>query len=230
MRGLGHLRAASLTFLLLGFFGTTVRAGEFYYLLIFGSQSQPKRLRDCHSWATFVKAVGEGPDPANYSLEAHSLSWVPASLDVHVWRPKPEPGANLSLEKTLEWVYSSNQNVTMWGPFLIRPIIYQRSLEVRAILERGEAQYRAIDSATNLLISDCIHAVAAVDPQFGRLHYPLIRIGKPASRYIARQVKSRTLVYQDDSDNEWLIPRLGLSRFPIKIVPPSQTPDRKGYF
>jgi hypothetical protein len=228
MRGFEYLRTATFTFLLLGFCGTSVRAGEFYYLLIFGAQSQPKRLRDCHTWATFVKAVGEGTDPNNYTLEANTISWVPASLDVKVWSPRPVPGMNMSLEQTLNWVYSRGENVTMWGPFRVGQALYQRSLEVRSTLEGGSIQYRAIDTAANLLISDCIHALAAVDPQFGRGHYPLIRIGNSASRHIASQIKSRSLFDQSVSDNQWLVPRLGLCRYPIEIVPPSQTPSRKG--
>ena len=75
----------------------------------------------------------------------------------------------------------------MWGPFVVGKEIYDRSLRVLQIIASGAPQYRAIDSLGDLLISDCIHAVAAVDPDFGRGHYPLIRIGKPASRYIARR-------------------------------------------
>jgi len=44
--------------------GRTARGGEFYYVMIFGSQSSPKLLRYTHTWATFVRAVGEGPDPS----------------------------------------------------------------------------------------------------------------------------------------------------------------------
>jgi hypothetical protein len=69
----------------------------------------------------------------------------------------------------------------MWGPFEMRPVIYERSLHIKAILESGTALYRAISSQRNVLVSDCIHAVAGIDPVFGRGHYPLIRIGKPAS-------------------------------------------------
>ena len=90
---------------------------------------------------------------------------------------------NLDLYQTLDAVYHDREHVTMWGPFRILPQVYERSLRVKAILDSGRAEYRAISTPRNLLISDCIHAVAAVDPIFGRGHYPLIRIGKPASRY-----------------------------------------------
>ena len=54
--------------LVLGAAGGTARGGEFYYVMIFGSESSPKQLRYTHTWATFVRAVGEGPDPRNYAL------------------------------------------------------------------------------------------------------------------------------------------------------------------
>jgi hypothetical protein len=90
-------------------------------------------------------------------------------------------------------------------------------------------RYRAIDTPRDLLISDCIHAVAAVDPDFGRSHYPLIRIGKPASRYIARQIMTRAAargLYQELFDNSWLIPRFGLDGYPIEVVSPQRIPSR----
>ena len=40
-----------------------VRGEERYYAMIFGSQSSPKLLRYTHTWATFVRVVGEGDDP-----------------------------------------------------------------------------------------------------------------------------------------------------------------------
>jgi hypothetical protein len=114
----------------------------------------------------------------------------------------------------------------MWGPFRILPQVYERSLRVKEILDSGQAEYRAISTPRNLLISDCIHAVAAIDPVFGRDHYPLIRVGKPASRHLARQVMTRSVFDQWEADNSWLVPRLGLDRYPIQVVPPQQIPKR----
>lgn len=92
--------------------------------------------------------------------------------------------------------------------------------------ESGRAEYRAISTPRNILISDCIHAVAAVDPVFGRVHYPLIRVGKPASRFIARQVMTRSVFDPWESDNSWLVPRLALERYPIEVVSPRRLPKR----
>ena len=137
---------------------------------------------------------------------------------------------NLDLYSTLDAVRKNGESVTMWGPFEMRPEVYERSLRVKAILDSGVAQYRAISTPRDLLVSDCIHAVAAVDPVFGRGHYPLIRVGKPASRFIARQVMTRSVFDQDRTDASWLIARLGLDRYPIEVIPPEQIPRRNCLF
>lgn len=201
------------------------RAGTYYYSMIFGSDSCPKQLRYSHTWAVFIKATGEGTDPNAYAIEYKTISWMPQRLDVRVFNPVPEPGVNLDLYRTLDIEYSHGDTVTMWGPFVMLPEMYERAGRVVSVLESGEARYRAI-SGRELRNSDCIHAVAAVDPMFGRGHYPLIRIGKPASRYIARQVMTRSVFDQARYDNSWLIPRLGLDRYPIEVVPPQQIPRR----
>lgn len=204
---------------------TPARAGTYYYSMIFGSQPCPKQLRYTHTWAVFIKATGEGTDPNAYAIEYRTISWLPRTLDVRVFNPVPEPGVNLDLYQTLATEYSHGDSVTMWGPFVMAPELYERAGRVVSVLESGEARYRAI-SGRDLLTGDCIHAVAAVDPVFGRGHYPLIRIGKPASRYIARQVMTRSHFDQYQYDNSWLIPRMGLDRYPIEVVSPQQIPKR----
>jgi hypothetical protein len=206
---------------------TEVRADEFYYVMIFGSQSRPKLLQYTHTWATFVRAVGEGADANQYAIDQHTISWLPQSLDVRTWTLLPEAGVNLDLYQTLNAVYHDRERVTLWGPFRIQAQVYQRSLAVKEILDSGRAQYRAISTQRDLLISDCIHAVAAVDPIFGRGHYPLIRVGNPASRYIARQFVTRSVFDQNQTQASWLIPRLGLDGYPIQVVPPEQIPRRR---
>lgn len=227
-------RTALMLAILLGLaFGSaaeTASADEYYFAMVFGSQSHPKRLKYTHTWATFIRAVGEGPDLNTYALQVHTISWLPQTLDIHVLRPWPEPGVNLDLYQTLQVVAQSGQSVTMWGPFVINKQIYDRSLFIYQLANSGTPQYRAISTDNEMLIADCIHAVAAADPIFGRDHYPLVRIGKPASRFIAREIVTRSPVEQAAYDNSWLIPRLGLDRYAIEVVPPQQIPKRKCFF
>lgn len=227
-----HLRRLIpvLMSLWIGGWAAEAEGGECYYAMIFGSQSRPKLLRYTHTWATFVRAVGEGTDPAGYTVEQFTISWLPETLEVRVWNPRPETGVNLDLYQTLAAVAQTNQSVTMWGPFVILPEVYERAQRIHSIVESGAVRYRAVSNARDLLVSDCIHAVAAVDPVFGRRHYPLIRIGKPASRYIARQVIRRSVYDQAAYDNAWLIPRLGLDRYSIEVIAPRDIPHRSCVF
>ena len=107
---------------------------------------------------------------------------MPQRLDVRVFNPVPEPGVNLDLYQTLATEYAHGDTVTMWGPF----VIARGDLRaVAAASPRSSNRARPAtgpSAARDLLTGDCIHAVAAVDPVFGRGHYPLVRIGKPASR------------------------------------------------
>ncbi len=190
--------------------GRTATAGEQCYLLIFGSQSAPKILKYTHTWATAVRVVWDDANPARYTIEQHTLSWLPASLNVRVLALRPEKGVNLDLYQTLNFVLSQGEHVKLWGPFVMHPLLYRRALEGVGKLERGAVQYRAIDSSADIAVSDCIHAVADLDPMFGRGHYPLIRIGYTASRRLARQVVKRSISEQRQYNNLWLVPAPGV--------------------
>src|SRR3954452_18574315 len=219
-------RAAAVVMAIAALSPGSARGGERFYAMIFGSQSSPKLLRYTHTWATFIRVVGEGDDPRGYQVSQHTISWLPSSLDVRTWSLVPEKGVNLDLYATLEAVAGNGEGVTMWGPFEMSRPVYERSLRVQAILDSGVAEYRAISTPRNLLVSDCIHAVAAIDPVFGRGHYPLIRVGKPASRFIARQVMTRSVFDQYQTHASWLISWLGLDRYPIEVICPQQIPKR----
>ena len=214
--------------LVLGLGPARVRGDERYYVLIFGAQPTPKIIKDAHTWATFVRTVGEGPDPAGYRVEAHTISFVPADLQVRTFALRPEPGANLDLAGSLAYARDHGAAVTAWGPFPMRPDVYRKSLEIWSLVASGAVEYRAIDTLRTTLISDCIHAVTAVDPDFGRGHYPLIRTGKSASRYIARQLVKRAVPGRVLPDQTWLISALGLDGQPVEVILPSQVPWRRG--
>src|SRR5438874_9329229 len=54
--------------------------GERFYALVFASQSVPRRPAYSHTWATAVRAADYPGQPP--SLEAHTISWLPATLDI----------------------------------------------------------------------------------------------------------------------------------------------------
>src|SRR5689334_6387631 len=151
MRGGILARAVAVVGAIVALLPGPARGSERYYSIIFGSQSSPKLLRYTHTWATFIRVVGEGDDPRGHQVYQHTISWLPATLEVRTWSPVPEPGVNLDLYATLEAVSRNGESVTMWGPFEVLPPIYERSLRVKSILDSGAAQYRAISTPRDLL-------------------------------------------------------------------------------
>jgi hypothetical protein len=76
---------------------SAAKGDDFYYVMIFGSQSKPKLLQYTHTWATFIRAVGDSPDANHYAVYQHTISWLPQSLDVRTWSllPLPNSGGRL---------------------------------------------------------------------------------------------------------------------------------------
>src|SRR6516164_6396219 len=114
--GIGTSARAAVVMAIAVLIPGSARGEERYYGMIFGSQSSPKLLRYTHTWATFIRVVGEGDDPAGYQVYQHSISWLPESRMIRVWSPIPEKGVNLDLDATLDAVYRNREHVTMWGP------------------------------------------------------------------------------------------------------------------
>ena len=61
MKFLRSLRLGLLAMLVLGLAPAASNAGEFYYLLIFGSEDDPKHLRNAHTWAVLYAQWGKEP-------------------------------------------------------------------------------------------------------------------------------------------------------------------------
>src|SRR5262245_34668982 len=141
--------------------------GERYYILVFGSHSTPRVPRYTHTWATVVKTV-EAPGCAPQVAEVHTISWMPASLDIHPWQFTPEPGRNLELHETIRMALDFGEHIAMWGPYEIHPRGYRRFLLQKAYMESGRVGYQSIDTlgeGANGSGCDCIHAVTDMDPQ-----------------------------------------------------------------
>jgi hypothetical protein len=201
-----------LLFILILLPGTT-RAGELYFMIVFASQREPYRPRLTHSFATFIKATGEGSCPGSYQLESHTISWLPTTMEVNVHRLFPECGRNLDLEPTLRWACSHGQRISMWGPFQIQKELYDLAMCQLRHLERGEVQYKAADTGyLAARVSNCTHAVsdlAGTAP---------LRIATPGYGNVASYVILRRLkrwIIEADCIHTWLNERLSLGCYPI---------------
>src|SRR5262245_19954113 len=67
----------------------TAPPGVRYYIIVFGSQSTPKLARYTHTWATVIQVTETDGGPR---IEHHTISWMPATLQIRPLRFRPEAG------------------------------------------------------------------------------------------------------------------------------------------
>ena len=193
--------------------------GEHFYVTLFGSQTTPRIPRLSHSWGTVLHVVdqGEGRPPL---VESHTISWLPATLEIHPWDFHTERAVNLDLPETLRSVLAKGERVSQWGPYECRPNLYYRFLVQKEFLESGRIGYQLVDTVGEAARTgggcDCIHAMTDMDPQMSRNHYPLIRYGESASRFIVRECRRRDVLIHPDQTHPWLNAYLGLESYPIR--------------
>jgi hypothetical protein len=193
--------------------------GERYFLLVFGSESRPKRAKYTHSWATMVRVV-EDPGGGEPAVEPHTISWLPTSLDIRPLSFRVEPGANFDLASTLDEMFRQNEHVSVWGPYEVGPRLFERFLVQKAFLETSRVGYQCVDSVGEAARTgggcDCIHAVTDMDPLYARDRYPLAYFGEAGSRHLVRQFHTRPAIIHPGECHDWLLPRLGLDRYPVE--------------
>ena len=111
-------------------------------------------------------------------------------------------------------------------PFNVRQFLDALSISLKVIVRHATRLPHPLVFAVQ---SRTVANVDSIGLVMGRRHYPLIRIGETAFRYIARQIMMRPAakgIEQERYENSWLIPRLGLDRYPIEVVAPQRIPRR----
>ena len=191
---------------------------EQYYLLIFGSQSEPKKAKYTHSWATAVKVVDQGPGQQP-CIEAHTISWMPATLDIHPMHFRVECGTNLDLCTTVNEMLKHDEHISLWGPYQLRTGLYRKILIQKAFMDSGRIGYQCVDTIGEAARkgngSNCIHAMTDMDATFDRGGYPLWRFGEQASEYVVGQIVARDGYIDPCTTHDWLLSPLGIAGCPI---------------
>jgi hypothetical protein len=181
-------------------------AWESYYVVVFAFQDELNLPRYAHSFATFLKATGDGPSTDRCAIEAHTISWYPASLEVRVARLQTERGVNLSLTDTLRLAGTLGARVSHWGPFQIRRELYDRAVAQVARLQSGCVQYKVLDADVRpSWATNCIHAISDLDTAGGLLVTGTAR-GDQASHLVVQHLR-RWMVNLHLS-HEWVYHRL----------------------
>jgi hypothetical protein len=190
------------------------RAGHAYYVTVFSSARPAAPARHGHCFATFVKAWGDGGRVEAYALQAHTLSWLPRTLNVQPAAPLPEPGVNLDLRGTLEHVLARGQRVWQWGPFATDALLYERALEQSRRLAGGRVRFQALDDGRGGgRVCGAFHAVSDLVEESPRPRVGPTLWGEPAGRLLALHL--RPWLLQPDEVHPWVAARLGLHDYPI---------------
>jgi hypothetical protein len=214
------LRGACAAIVFLFALGGGARAGENYYLLMFGSQRFPNAPAYAHTFATFVRVVcGEDGAPC---LEAHTISWLPRTLDIRICAKHPECAVNLDLAATLRYVADNGERVSLWGPFQIDRDLYRRAVARQCVLESGQVEYKALDFGYPVdRASNCFHAVSSVVGG-NRLHIAPLAWGETASFRVLREF--RPWIINPCATHPWVAQALGLDCYPIIYRQPDEHP------
>jgi hypothetical protein len=186
-------------------------AQEKCFLMVFGSQTEPRRPRTSHTWAVFVKATSDAGDIANAKLESRTISWLPESK-VILPRVIPERGRNFELEETLQWARALNARISMWGPYEIEGELYELAQRKIERLQNGSVSYRIFTTSLRPgAVSNCIHAVCDVDerdPLFTGTAY-----GDAASIMAARHLGR--WMRDPQTTHDWLYDRFKLKDYDV---------------
>src|SRR5262249_8077146 len=156
---------------------TPTRAGEAYYLLMFGSHRTPPNPNYSHSFATFVRVSWPGPAPCpppGSCIEAFTISWLPRTTVVRLFALCPACGHNFGLHASIRISQDTGQRVSLWGPYPIDPDLYARAARRLAELHSGRVLYKANDIGYRSdRVSNCIHALSTI------VEGPRLRLGSP---------------------------------------------------
>lgn len=192
--------------------------GERYYLILFGSETFIRHPSAVHTWATMVR-VTENSENGPGVVEPHTISWGPASHKTRPWNFSVEPGVNMELHATIREMYELNEHIVMWGPYEVWHGNYTRFITQKAFMDSGQVGYQCIDNIGEAARTgggcDCIHSISDMDPMFDRKGYSLIYFGVPATRNIVKQLMTRPVIIDAPRTHDWLLPCLGLDKYPI---------------
>lgn len=85
---------------------------------IYAWQEAPPITSEGHTWATVIRVT---PAAEGVAVERHTISWLPAKVDIQVFSPRAETGRNFTLEETLALSQTRPKQIrmAMWGPYEI---------------------------------------------------------------------------------------------------------------
>jgi len=188
-------------------------SSERFYLLLFTAQESVKLPRESHTWAAMARVVD------GRIVKTRSISWLPTDLEIEPLLLRVESGRNFSFDHTIRWTLSATrQRISLWGPYEAAPELYARFVARKNFLESGAIGYQCLDflgeAAARRNGVNCVHALTPIGSQGpGEVLQPY---GNSSGVYISQTLERRGLAAPYSSNNEWLLPALGLDRVPLE--------------
>ncbi|MCE9606701.1 MAG: hypothetical protein K8U03_17565 [Planctomycetia bacterium] len=184
-----------------------IPTGERFYVVLLAHQNQENEIAMSHTFAVFLRTSGTGAE--HQVLETRTINWLPVSGHVSIVRPA-EPGINKSLAETLAWAKQRGLELTMRGPYEIDAEFFGRAAAQVARLERGDFKYRCFNTQSRNTAKNCIHAVADIFEDQGRIdtgsargHEAMLKVAE----YFQPRFKGKELLA---ADAEPLLAKLNL--------------------
>jgi hypothetical protein len=127
-----------------------------YFLVVWSYQGPDDDLVHAHTFTSFYR----GDDLAKGVVRPATISWLPATGVVHPFGS--ERGRNFSLRKTLRMACHAHRKVRAWGPYEIRPELYQSAVKRLRLLKSGRVQYSMVNALPRSM--NCITAAGDLTP------------------------------------------------------------------
>ena len=127
-----------------------------YFLVVWGLQGPDNDVVDSNTFASFYR----GDDLAKGIVKPATISWLPATGVVQLFGS--EKGHNFTLAQTLRMACRSGRQLSSWGPYEIKPALFQRGLRRIRLLQARRIQYAMIDTAPGTM--NCIDAAGDLTP------------------------------------------------------------------
>jgi hypothetical protein len=125
-----------------------------YFMVVWAYQGRAPI--DSHSFASFYN----GDDLSKGQVAPATISWLSATGVVHPLQF--EVGRNFSLTETLAMACQGGKRVLSWGPYEIKPELYQRALARIELLRSGKVAYSGIGFRPGAM--NCIQAAGDIAP------------------------------------------------------------------
>lgn len=131
-----------------------VRADDFF-VTVFAAEAVPFESKRTHTFVAVLRVPSDGGP-----VEQHAISWFPENRTLRGLTPRPEPGTNLPLPETFAHCRDQKMRVSVWGPYRIKPDLFERMKCQKAKLESGAVKYKPTDNLyPSNVATNCYHAI-----------------------------------------------------------------------